>query len=304
MLPIPAKLGHRNHKALLLFLTVIVCFSGPEASATRRYPALGLALRMDRPHNTLVVSCKEIPGFMEAMVMPFTVRQAKELNGLRPGTMIDFTLVVEKHTSYAENIRPHVFKSGDQEPLQAERMTFLNSVASQRPPAKPLQVGKVVPDFTLTDQNNQPVEFSRLGGRVVAITFMYTKCPLPNYCFRFSNNFGMLQRRFGRRMGKDLVLLSITFDPLHDQPEVLAKYAATWKANPIGWHFLTGPAPEVQRVSHLFALDSWPDMERFTHTQHTVVIDRQGKLVTNIEGNDFSAQQLGDLLEAVMNRPH
>jgi protein SCO1/2 len=291
-------------KPLFLLLTVIGSVANVAANSTQRHPALGLALRVDRPHNTVLVSCKEIPGFMEAMVMPFAVRHGKELAGLRPGTMIDFTLVVEKHTSYAENIRPHMFQSGDQEPLQAQRMTLLNTLASAQPAAKPLKIGQAVPDFTLTDQNSQPVEFSKLGGRVVAITFMYTKCPLPNYCFRFSNNFGMLQRRFGSRLGKDLVLLSITFDPLHDQPEVLAKYAANWRPNPNGWHFLTGPVPEVQRVSHMFGLDSWPDMERFTHTQHTVVIDRQGKVVTNIEGNEFSAQQLGDLLEAVMNRVH
>ena len=81
------------------------------------------------------------------------------------------------------------------------------------------------------------------------MTFIYTSCPLPNYCFRLSNNFGRLNQRFAARMGRDLVLLSITIDPVHDRPAVLAKYAATWKADPKSWHFLTGSLAEVQRYA-------------------------------------------------------
>jgi protein SCO1 len=258
----------------------------------------------DRAHHTFVVSCKEIPGFMEAMVMPFAVRQPQELAGVQRGTLVDFTLVVGKSSSYAEAIREHKFQSGEQEPLQAQRLKILESVTSTGPKVKPLEVGQAVPDFTLIDQNGNPVRFSDLAGKVVALTFVYTRCPLPDYCFRFSNNFGRLQKRFAGRLGKDLVLLSITFDPEHDQPEVLAKYASTWRADPRSWHFLTGPLPEVQRVSKMFAADFWPDMDRFTHTQHTIVIDRTGRVAANIEGIEYTADQLGDLVETMLRRPN
>ena len=134
----------------------------------------------------------------------------------------------------------------------------------------------------------------------MAVTFIYTSCPLPDYCFRLSNNFGQLNQRFAGRMGRDLVLLSISFDPVHDQPDVLAKYASTWKADPESWHFLTGPLDDVKAVTRQFGLNFWPDEGYVTHSLHTLVIDRQGRLAADFEGNQFTARQLGDYVEALM----
>ena len=102
-------------------------------------------------------------------------------------------------------------------------------------------------------------------GKVVAITFIYTRCPLPDYCMRLSNNFARLQKRFNTRMGRDLVLLSITFDPDHDSPDVLAKYAETWKANVDGWRFLTGTLSNVKQVCGMFGMNFWPDEGLLPH---------------------------------------
>jgi len=135
---------------------------------------------------------------------------------------------------------------------------------------------------------------------VVAITFIYTRCPLPDYCFRLSNNFRRLQKRFDKRLGRDLVLLSVTFDPANDTPAVLARYAEVFKADGDGWRFLTGPPPDVQRVCAMFGMNFWPDEGTLTHSLHTVIVGRSGQLVTNIEGNQFTADQLGDLVEATL----
>ena len=158
-------------------------------------------------------------------------------------------------------------------------------------------------DFALTDQTGQRVALSQFAGKVVAVTFIYTSCPLPDYCFRLSNNFGRLEKRFAGSMGRDLVLLSISFDPVHDQPKVLAQYAATWKADPKSWHFLTGTLPDVKAVCRKFGLNFWQDEGQFTHSLHTLVIDRQGKLAANFEGNEFTAEQLGDFLAVALAAP-
>jgi protein SCO1/2 len=154
----------------------------------------------------------------------------------------------------------------------------------------------------LIDQNNRPVTLSEFHGKVVGVTFIYTRCPLPDYCLRLSGNFARLQKRFNDRMDRDLVLFSITFDPDHDQPEVLAKYASIWKSNVGGWHFLTGPLSTVKQVTAMFGMNFWPDEGLMTHSLHTAIIDREGKLVANIEGNQFSAVQLGDLVQATLTR--
>jgi len=203
--------------AMLLFLAC-------QCRAAERYPVSGIVLRVDRPGRSVQVSCREIPGYMAAMVIDFAVRNAKELDGLLQGTMIDFTLAVTNDSAYAESIRVHQFQTADQEPMAARQLNLLSSLVDFDSNAtKPLTVGQRVPEFSLVSQKRERIKLSRFAGSVVAITFLYTHCPLPNYCFRLSNNFGIVQRRFGDRVGRDLVLLSITFDPEHDQPEVLAQ---------------------------------------------------------------------------------
>jgi protein SCO1/2 len=271
------------------------------AAAADRYPVTGLILSIDQTHRSFTASCTEIPGYMKAMVMPIPVREAKALTNLRPSMFVDFTLVVEKDRSWAENVRVHEYENLAQEPLLVRRLEMLSRLDKSNPAPAPLAIGERVSDFTLTDQTGQRVSLSRFAGKVVGVTFIYTSCPLPDYCFRLSNNFGRLQKRFAGRMGRDLVLLSISFDPIHDRPEVLAKYAGTWKAYPNSWHFLTGTPDEVKAVCRMFGLNFWPDEGTLAHSLHTLVIDRQGKLAANFEGNQFSAEQLGDFVETMVN---
>jgi len=272
------------------------------AGVEQRYAASGIVLEINGP-QTFTVSFKEIPGFMDAMVMPFEVSNAEELKPIHPGVLVDFTLVVDASSTHAEKIRLHEFQSPDQRPLEAHMLNLIESAFKTTPDTKQmLKPDQKVPDFALINQYGRPVKFSDLAGKVVAISFVYTRCSFPEYCFRLSNNLGLVGKRFADRMGKDLVLLTITFDPTSDSPEVLAKYAHMWKASVHGWYFLTGPPPAVKRVSLMFGMNFWPEMGMLTHTMHTAVIDRDGRLVTNLEGNDFSADQLGNLLETVMDR--
>jgi protein SCO1/2 len=190
----------------------------------------------------------------------------------------------------------------EQEPLRARRLQLLEGAEDPSLAANALKLGQPVPDFALTDQTGQRVAFSQFAGKVVALTFIYTSCPLPDYCIRLSNNFGRLNQRFAGKMGRDLILLTITFDPVHDDPKVMAKYAGRWKADAKSWHFLTGTLPEVKAVCRLFGLSFWQDEGWLTHSLHTIVIDRQGKLAANFEGNEFSAEQLGDFVAVAMEK--
>jgi len=292
-------IGWRISVATMLFLLACDC------RAAQRYSASGIVLRVDRAAHSIQVSCREIPDYMPAMIMDFTVRDAKELAGLAAGTMIDFILAVSDDSAYAESIRVHQFQSTDQEPMAARQLNLVSSlVDSTSRETKPLSVGQPAPDFSLISQKHEPIKLSQFAGKVVAITFLYSHCPLPNFCFRLSNNFSIVRRRFADHMGRDLVLLSITFDPEHDQPEVLSRYAGNWNAaDTKGWYFLTGPPPAIQELTLEFGMNSWQDEGLITHALHTVILDRRGHLVANLEGNEFTAQQLGDLLESVLRGP-
>jgi protein SCO1 len=271
--------------------------------AAQTYRGAGLVLKVNPEHNELVVSMQEIPDFMDAMVMPLPVRQARELRGIRPGMMVDFSLVVTDKTSFAENVHIRPFESTENDQQAACRLAIIDKALAKDPSAKTtLDLGQHVRDFSLTDQDGQPVSLSQFSGKVVAMTFVYTRCPLPNFCFRLSNNFGQIQKRFSKQMGHDLVLLTITLDPTVDQPEALAKYASIWRANGASWHFLTGSPAYTRDITAMFGVLSSIDEGTITHSLHTVVIDRQGNLAANLEGNEFTGRQLGDLVEAELNR--
>ena len=278
---------------LLLVLSLGACLF-----AQQRYPATGLVLKIDRSRNLAVISCNAIPGYMEAMTMPISVRDASDFDNLKPGTMIDFVLAVDKDSAVAESLRTHVYQGLEPDPAAARRLKLLTQAAGNS--AKPLSVGDSVPGFTLTGQDGKPVTLSRFRGKVVALNFVYTRCALPNFCVRSSSNFSSLQTRFRNNLKRDLVLLTITFDPVHDSPEALSKYARKFNADPGAWHFLTGSETAIRRVCNLFSEDYFPDEGLMDHSLHTAIIDPQGRLVANLEGNEFTSQQLGDLVQTVL----
>ena len=270
-------------------------------AAANRYAGTGLAISVDRAKQTVTISHESISGYMDAMVMQFRVKDAASLNGVTPGEKVAFTLVVDKDSSWLEGLRVVEFRSNERDPEQARRLSVIESIIGKSKEHE-VAVGQAVPDFTLTGIRNRPTRLSQFAGKVVALNFVYTRCPLPDYCFRLSNNLAQLQKRFGDRLGKDLILVTITFDPARDTPEVMAKYAHIWNADQRWWHFLTGPLAEVQRVCGMFGVAAWQDEGILTHSLHTVVIDRAGKLAANIEGNSYTAKQLGDLVEETMKR--
>ncbi|HVP00755.1 MAG TPA: SCO family protein [Bryobacteraceae bacterium] len=271
------------------------------AQSVQRYEVTGLVLTVDAPNRVVTVSHDAIPGYMDAMTMSYRVRDQSLLHGLKPGDKIEFTLVINKASSYISRVHVRPYDSVERDPAQVRRLELLDeAMQSKADSHSTLKSGQTVPDFSLIDQNNHHVTLSEFRGKVVAITFIYTRCPLPDYCLRLSNNFARLQKRFNDRMGRDLVLLSITFDPDHDQPGVLAKYAEAWNAKVEGWHFLTGELSKVKQVCGMFGVNFWPDEGLVTHSLHTVIVDREQKLVANIEGNQFTAAQLGDLVQTTL----
>ena len=284
--------------ALSLVLTMTI---GLPADADERHAMRGVVLKIDPATRTMFVSIEKVEGYMDAMVMPFSVRRAVALDGLKPGTTIEFVFVVAGGSSFADDIRVRAYENLEQEPLELRRLKFLNRLAAPTGAPKPLAVDEAVPDFVLIDQRQQPVTFSKLAGKVVAVTFAYLRCPNPAYCFRLANNFGQLQKRFADHMGRDLELVTIVIDPEHDEKGALADYAKIWTSNP-AWHFLTGPLPEIKRVAGLFGVEFWKDEGLLVHSFGTSVIDRRGRVAANLEGNQFTANQLGDLVKTVLEK--
>ena len=269
-------------------------------AADKEYVVRGMVVSVNPSARTLVVSHERITGLMDAMTMPFEVRQISDLRDIVPGAVVEFTLVVGDSTSHAERIVVRRYQTVEQDPSTARRLAVMKKMAGLTTP--PVAIGKTVPNFTLIDQQRQNVALADFSRRVVVVNFVYTRCALPQFCLRMSNNFGALQKRFTRELSRDLVLLTITFDPERDTPEALASYAARWQANHAGWRFLTGSTTEIRRVCAMFGQEAFPDEGLMNHSLHTVVIGRNGVLVANIEGNQFTPEQLGDLVAATLRQ--
>ncbi len=262
------------------------------------YIVNGLVLSVDGPHQKLTVSSQEVPGFMPAQMAEFKVASPNLLNGITRGSLVDITVRVMGQVAYAEKVRIHKYDSEEREPSNARRLHALDKALSG--PDEILATGQTVPDFQLIDQKSRPVRLQQFRGKIVLLNFVYTRCALPNYCFRLANNFGLVQKREKERLGHDLILLTVTFDPVHDRPDVLLAYAKTWHSDPENWRFLTGAEADVHRVCAMFGVNSFRDEGLFVHSMHTAVVDRDGKLIANLEGNQFTAQQLGDLVDATL----
>lgn len=279
---------------LLRVVALVVLAVATLSAADKQFTVRGMVVKVDAAARSVVVSHEKIAGFMDAMTMPFEVRQPADLNGLVPGAVVEFTLVVGEQAAYAAAIRVRRYLSVEQDPKTARRLSVMKRAAGLA--TTPLAVGDRMPAFALVDQTRQRFSSSSLAGKVVAVNFIYTRCALPQFCLRVSNNFGVLQKRFASRLGRDLVLLTVTFDPQRDTPDVLAKYASQWKADPATWRFLTGPVADVRRVTSQFGVDYFPDEGLMNHSLRTAVIDRGGRIVASIEGNQYTPEQLGDLV--------
>jgi protein SCO1 len=249
----------------------------------KTYAVDGIVVAIDLPARTLLVSHRAIAHYMPAMLMPFRAQTAAELAGLHPGARIAFDLAVANGRSVARNIRP----------------TGSPDVAIPAPPEK-LAIGSSLPDFQLTDQHGLTLRPADLRGKVVAIDFIYTRCPLPDVCPRLSANFALLQRRFRDLAGDSLVLLTVTVDPEFDTPEVLAAYAHRWAAGP-GWRFLTG---DVAALAASLGEVYWTDEGSIGHNSTTTIIGRDGRLAAQVEGSNYRPDQLVHLISRQLeNQP-
>jgi protein SCO1 len=246
----------------------------PVLLAAKAFAVDGIVVAVDRGARTMLVSHRAIPKYMPAMMMPFRVADAAELEGVAPGARVHFTLVVDKSHAVARQ----VVKTGQGE------------IA---PPKEKLRLGDAVGDFELRDQLGRVVRLSDLRGKVVAVDFIYTRCPLPDVCPRLSASFAAAQRRFQDRLGRDLVLLSVTVDPEYDTVSVLAEYARRWGADERGWRFLTG---DVARVAAELGEVYWTDEGSIGHNSVTSIIGRDGRLAAAVDGANWRVDQLADLI--------
>jgi protein SCO1 len=264
---------------ILALVLAAACSRAPEP---RRYPLTGQVLDV-KTDGTLLIRHDDIKGFMPGMTMPFRVKDTAEARGRVPGDLIRATLSVTDDESWLSGIQ----KTG-WAPLKDDS-------SSTRPAVELLKPGEALPDETLIDQDGRAFRISSLKGTSVLITFVYTRCPLPEFCPRMDAHFAAVQKAIedGRVKGP-VRLLSISFDPDFDTPAVLKAHAARNGANPTVWTYATAPRDKVEAWGAKLGLSVIRDAanpSEVTHNLRTAVVDPQGRLVTVLEGNRWTPDE-------------
>jgi protein SCO1 len=277
--------------SLCLALVVVACNKAPEQ---RTFTLQGQVQSLDPVHRLVTVKHEEIKGFMPAMTMPYEVQEASAMSGLAPGDLINAKLVVFSNGAHLTDIK----KVGTA-PLEKPPADVPNP-ATASSGFELLKPGEAVPDGKFLDQDGKATTFAAFKGSPVAMTFIYTRCPLPTFCPLMDRHFATIQKTLKSDPAlKSVKLVTISFDPTTDTPAVLKKHASSLDADLARWTFLTGDRDDVDQFASRFGVSvsrALNDARDITHNLRTAVIGADGKLVKVYTGNDWSPDQvLADL---------
>lgn len=269
-----------RNRFYLIGMSACLLLAGCQRAPERRFDLKGKVVAVDRADKQVTLAHEKIPGFMDAMTMPFSVGDDWAMSVLAPGQDVEATLVVQEDRSWIENLR-------------ISRADEVKGSAASVPDPQP---GDEVPDFSLLNQNNGKIHIHQYRGRALLLTFIYTRCPIPEYCPRTSSNFSEIHRSLKSvpEPGKRPHLLTISFDTDHDSPAVLREYAARYM-KPVSfeeWEFATGSAEEIRKVAGYFGLMYRPEFGQITHSLVTALIGPDGKIVRIYRGNKWTAGQI------------
>jgi protein SCO1 len=279
--------------ALILAVLVVVGCRSRAVGPEERYRIKGKVVSVDKRGSTVTISHEDIPDLMDAMTMPFDLKDRRLLDQLAEGDGIQATLVVAGRQSWLENVvvtRETVDPSGI-----GKAETWVEP--------KP---GDEVPDFQLTDQNGKRIGFHQYRGRVVVLTFIYTRCPLPDYCPLMTDNFAQIGKalKAGSESKPQIQLLSITLDPEYDTPKVLREYAAQHSEGSRQWDYATGTKDEIKQIATYFGMQYWTEGDQVIHGLRTAIVGADGKLLKLYRGNDWKPEEIvGEIRNAAAAQP-
>jgi protein SCO1/2 len=272
--------------------------AGTTPASAKPYHIRGVVVSTDAASSRVTLDTEAVPGYMDAMIMPYTLKNAGIISELHPGD----TITADLFTSNANSILDNIVIVG-----QAK--------ADYKPPVayKPLNPGDAVPDFKLLNQSGKLIHIAQFRGNVLLVTFIYTRCPLADYCPRMSRNFAKLDKALAAdpALYTKTHLLSVSFDPAYDTPAVLRSYGGSYTGNYseenfTHWDFAAPPQKELPDVLHFFLVGATPEKDRtITHSLSTIVIGPDGRIFKWYPTNDWTPEQLlSDVKQLLPGKPH
>ncbi len=287
----------------LVMMLVGGCHSGqksvPGAASGQNfktYKLRGRVVRTDSAKGEVTVDHEAIPGFMEAMTMPYQLKDENITSELHPGDLITADVLVSLDPN-ADVLLDHIVVVGQ------ERPDYRPAVQYHVPTA-----GDAVPDFKLKNQDGHTIRMGQFKGQALLVTFIYTRCPLPNYCPRVTRNFAEIAKLLAATPAAQAKthLLCVSFDPENDTPERLRAYGATYigsdaKTAFAHWDFAVPDKAVLGEMAKFFNVGLTNESDgTITHTLSTTLIGPDGRVVEFYPGNEWTVEQvLGDVRQTL-----
>ena len=281
---------------LVTVAVLVVSCRSPQPSGTavtrvepQVFAVKGVVREVKPDGRTIVVRHEAITNYMEAMTMPFRARETNELAALKAGDEITFRLLVMKDESWIDRVT----RTGRSLPVEARPATAPTNAPGEFRLA-------TIPDFALTNEFGQPLSLHRFQGRAVALTFFFTRCPIPEYCPRLTKNFqGAIEKLKALPDGPtNFHFLSISFDPV-DTPVLLRSYARQYRYDSNHWSFVTGNNEQIQELARGFGVGITKEGGVYAHNFSTVIFDAAGRLQNMWPiGGDMTDQIVAEINKA------
>lgn len=286
---------------MLALMSVVATVAGckkqeaPAAPAvTKTFKIRGKIVAADAADAKITLDHEAIPGFMDAMVMPYKVADPSIMSELHAGDSITADVLVDQISADPEG----GYKNA--------RLANIVVVAQAKPDYKPAvqfhvpAAGDQVPDFALLNQSGKTVHMAQFKGRVVLMTFIYTRCTLADFCPRMSRNFAEIDKELASDAGlyAKTHLISVSFDPTYDTPAVLKSYGGAYtgmytKEKFEHWDFAAPPVKELPEMTQFFDVGITPgESKSLTHSLSTVLIGKDGKVISWHPTNDWQVQDM------------
>src|SRR5580700_1841807 len=246
--------------ALLAVAVIAGCHSSPkpETSASaapsfKIYKLRGKVVSTNPATGEVTLDHEAVPGFMDAMTMPYKLKDPSILSELHPGDMITADVLVS------------------QDPNADVLLDHIVVIAQAKPDYKPTVFyhvpapGDAVPDFNLRNQDGRTIHLDQFRGKTLLLTFIYTRCPLPNFCPLITRNFAAIDHDLAanRALYAKTHLVCVSFDPEHDTPARLRAYGAEYigsdaKGAFAHWDFAVPTKPELLEMAKYFDVGVTP----------------------------------------------
>lgn len=287
---------------MLAFIALTACHSGPQAGsaspAYKVYKLRGKVVSTDAARGEVTLNHEAIPGFMGAMTMPYKLKDPAILSELHPGDVVTADVLVSPDPN-ADYLLDHLV-------VVAQAKPDYRPAVSYHVPSP----GDAVPDFKLRNQDGRPIHIGQFRGKALLVTFIYTRCPSPNFCPFVTHHFAVIDKQLAANpaLYAGTHLICVSFDPDHDTPQRLRAYAATYigsdaKSAFAHWDFAVPAKPALLEMAKFFDLGiTYGADDAITHTLSTTLIAPDGKVARFYPGNEWTPEQvLADVKQLAAN---